>query len=67
MSSREDSVDGATPARQKLLCMFGKHRPRNRQASWDGTAYISRCEDCDRPIRRVGRHKWRIDEERAED
>jgi len=45
-----------------LACVFNRHKPPGRRAEWDGLNFVSRCERCHKPIRRIGKHKWRIDE-----
>ena len=45
----------------RILCLFNRHRPPGRRAEWDGSTFVSRCKRCRKPIRRVGKHKWRRD------
>ena len=41
-----------------LRCMVNRHEPRGHTANWNGTHYVSRCEHCRAPIRRVTQGKW---------
>ena len=45
----------------QLLCLFNRHEPPGRRADWDGHSFVSKCAHCRRPIRRVGKGKWRLD------
>lgn len=49
-----------TPARMSLRCLFGRHRPRGRRAYWNGETYLSRCEFCHQPIKRLSKGRWRL-------
>ena len=49
----------------RLLCLLNRHEPAGRRASWNGEAYISRCEHCDKPILRVAKGKWKRDRRRS--
>ncbi len=42
----------------RLLCHLGRHEPFARQANWTGEHYVSKCEHCSAPIRRVSAGKW---------
>ena len=42
----------------RLQCHLGRHEPFARQANWTGEHYVSRCEHCSAPIRRVSSGKW---------
>lgn len=41
-----------------LRCCINRHEPRGHAANWSGTHYVSRCEHCRSPIRRVSQGKW---------
>lgn len=42
----------------KLKCHLNRHEPFARQANWTGEHYVSKCEHCSAPIRRVSSGKW---------
>ena len=47
--------------KRSLLCFFNRHEPPGKRASWDGLAFVSRCQRCHKPIRRISKGKWRED------
>ena len=42
----------------RLACRVNRHEPRGFRADWDGTHYVSKCEYCSVPIRRMAPGKW---------
>jgi len=42
-----------------MICLFNRHRPDSRSVSWNGTHHVSRCRDCNRPVRRSMRGYWK--------
>lgn len=46
---------------KRVGCYLNRHEPHRRQANWNGETYVSRCEHCAKPIRRVSHGKWVLD------
>ncbi|MEI6640428.1 MAG: hypothetical protein WCL10_00230 [Novosphingobium sp.] len=44
---------------RNMICLFNRHRPDSRSVSWNGTHHVSRCRDCNRPVRRSMRGYWK--------
>ncbi|RPF71615.1 hypothetical protein [Aurantiacibacter spongiae] len=58
MTEHQSATSSGSPILPRLLCRLGQHRPRGRRADWDGEQFVSRCEFCDRAIRRVRKKRW---------
>lgn len=61
MNDTAKTQTGTSTRGPRLLCLFNRHEPAGRRASWNGEVYLSRCEYCDKPIFRVRRGKWKRD------
>lgn len=57
---KPDQADRPRPGDNgpRLKCHLNRHEPFARQANWTGEHYVSRCEHCSAPIRRVSSGKW---------
>ncbi|MEE4154972.1 MAG: hypothetical protein V2I27_12495 [Erythrobacter sp.] len=45
----------------RLNCALGMHQPLRRKVEWDGFNYVGACRHCGAALRRVGKHRWRLD------
>jgi hypothetical protein len=45
--------------RRLLFCRVGRHRRDHRRVRHDGEAWVGRCVDCDRRLRRDRNGVWR--------
>jgi hypothetical protein len=45
-----------------LRCRLNRHTPDRRNAPWDGVAFVSVCQGCGKPIRRIRHRHWVVDE-----
>jgi hypothetical protein len=44
---------------QTLACLLNQHQPVRRNVTWDGRSYVGVCRQCETPIERRGRRRWR--------
>ncbi|WP_164852635.1 hypothetical protein [Novosphingobium umbonatum] len=50
---------------RRFLCLFNRHRPNRNRTKWNGHFYTSKCEACGQPVYRLGKQKWRKDNQEA--